>query len=781
MDESPDVFFTANKQTTCKGETIQFSDQSTATATAWQWEFEGGTPATSTSKSPTVNYLQTGAFDVRLTITENGEPKSKIKRNYIKISAPTATISGARTISPGATANLSIRLEGTAPWTIRYLDEHKEEVVIDDITESPYQLLVQPTDDHTYELLSMSDAYCEGEISGMAAIRVNHCEDETGKKRGDMVLKALDVTCTGEGLRVELEVCNIGSALLSSKTPISVYSKNPSLEKGALLQTFQLTRGIAIGKCSRKTIMLPFQSEPFYVVANDPGQAIEDLPFSVNQDFPLTTYKECDYTNNVQMVAINTMASEQVDAGQDRTICKGDMAQLQASGAASYQWEPSTGLSDPTIENPQASPEQTTTYTVTSVSETGCTSSDQITIFVSPLPYLPPVSLDTTICTGDAAVIQLSNIQAIAGYRYRWQPATGLSNPNIPNPTARLTESTNYTLHITNAQGCSNTQAFHIDLNLKEDNPVELGVDRIVCEGSEVLLALPDASRYIWFATDQSLDCTNCQEVVATPSKTTTYYGAIVDAEGCMSTDSITLFVDTPPITLPTDTSFCQGEELILEAGDVDSYRWDNQAANQVLTVQTGGTYTLLATTHNGCHFSHQIKVHEVPLPQVSIEGNIEIKYNETTQLSILDPASAHWTYLWSNGASTKDIVVSEADTYSLTVTDALGCTFTDMVEVRQVPTKLLVPSAFSPNGDGVNDYFTIPHDPSTQVEFFIYDRWGQCIFESTQHNTKQAQWNGRLHGEGEPLKVGVYVYVAFLTNEVGRRKRISGNVTLLR
>jgi gliding motility-associated-like protein len=89
----------------------------------------------------------------------------------------------------------------------------------------------------------------------------------------------------------------------------------------------------------------------------------------------------CEGSQTVNVRATNP-AGAQVSAGADVTTTKGKAIRLLATNVVSYRWSPSTGLSDPTIADPVANPSQTTTYTVTGTDQTGCTSTDEITVTV---------------------------------------------------------------------------------------------------------------------------------------------------------------------------------------------------------------------------------------------------------------------------------------------------------------------------------------------------------------------------------------------------------------
>ena len=128
-------------------------------------------------------------------------------------------------------------------------------------------------------------------------------------------------------------------------------------------------------------------------------------------------------------VVVNVVAMPVPNAGPDVTICDGSFIALNATGGTTYSWSPFTGISNPFISNPFASPTVTTTYVVT-ISNPPCSSTDTVVVNVNPVPIVS-VSNDTLICSGTAV-----SLNATGAVIYSWLPISGLNNPNIGNPIA---------------------------------------------------------------------------------------------------------------------------------------------------------------------------------------------------------------------------------------------------------------------------------------------------------------------------------------------------------
>ncbi|CAN5837397.1 hypothetical protein BH11BAC7_BH11BAC7_30350 [soil metagenome] len=143
-------------------------------------------------------------------------------------------------------------------------------------------------------------------------------------------------------------------------------------------------------------------------------------------------------------------------ATNDTSICAGQSVQLNSSGGATYTWSPVTGLNNPNIPNPIATPVVTTTYVVT-MSNGSCAASEPVVVTV--LTAQATAGPDTTICRGAGVVLT-----ATGGVSYSWLPTTGLNNPNIQNPVASPSVTTTYTCTVTNSIGCTGTDVVTVTI-----------------------------------------------------------------------------------------------------------------------------------------------------------------------------------------------------------------------------------------------------------------------------------------------------------------------------
>lgn len=151
----------------------------------------------------------------------------------------------------------------------------------------------------------------------------------------------------------------------------------------------------------------------------------------------------------------------------DRPLCLGDMTQLSAEGADTYEWTPHEGLDNPTISNPMANPQQTTRYYVKGI-KGNCYSIDSLLITIVPKPEITVDIADTVICADEKVLLSASG-----GDIYRWTPSTGLESPDSSHTLAQPAQTTEYTVEgIKN--GCSSTNKVLVRILDNDTFPLRL-------------------------------------------------------------------------------------------------------------------------------------------------------------------------------------------------------------------------------------------------------------------------------------------------------------------
>lgn len=244
--------------------------------------------------------------------------------------------------------------------------------------------------------------------------------------------------------------------------------------------------------------------------------------------------------------------------------------------------------------------------------------------------------------------------------------------------------------------------------------------------------------------------------------------------------DSATANIDVhalPRFTLGPDGSLCNGSTMNLNVTAPGNILWDDGSTSNSRTISTGGDFWAKADDR-GCLWGDTISIFLGNSPQVKLPNDTLLCRGGILKMSAYWPQS---TYLWSTGQTDSVIYTTSAGTYAVTVTNPCG-TASDAVTVTYQGEfcDLFIPDAFTPNGDGKNDVFTIVNRSGTGVLFQIYDRWGAKVFDSRTANS--FTWDGKTNGE--PCMDGVYQYLYQYQVQAGtriRRNNIQGSVLLYR
>ncbi len=240
-----------------------------------------------------------------------------------------------------------------------------------------------------------------------------------------------------------------------------------------------------------------------------------------------------------------------------------------------------------------------------------------------------------------------------------------------------------------------------------------------------------------------------------------------------------------PPMTSISfnnvDTLICEGDSVVLDVGQDNmntQYKWQDGSILPTFTTKETGSYW--AVIDNGCETDTFIANIEVkPLPHFDLLIDTAICENQTAQISINSPHAE--SFVWSNGSNSNSTPIDTEGIYTVTAQNSCGLV-TDSIQVTLEPCQSIVfPTAFSPNGDGINDSFSpVQSSEISDYTLLIYDRWGVLVFSTK--DTQQA-WDGTSL-KGNFLDMGTYVWVASYTKHRsdGKTKpaQLKGNVTII-
>jgi len=340
------------------------------------------------------------------------------------------------------------------------------------------------------------------------------------------------------------------------------------------------------------------------------------------------------------------------------SVCAGGSATWCApAGLSSYLW--STGATTRCVNLNTSG-----TYTVTITDANGCTSTCSQTLTINQAPVCS-ISGPGLICAGSTA-----SWCAPAGMSaYLW--STGATTRCVT-----LNTSGTYTVTITDANGCSSTCSSNLSV---VTNPVPTITGNLsFCLGGSTTLSAPTGfAAYLWSngATTRSITVTTAG----------TWTVTVTTADGCTGTGTATTTVVNPPTPIITgNRTFCTGSSTVLDAGaGYSSYLWSTGATTRTITVTTAATWTVTVTNAAGCSGTATATTVVNPRPTPSILGKGSFCVGSSR---VLSANTTYSSYLWSTGATTSSITVTTGGTYTLTVTNAAGCTGQASVTVTANP-----------------------------------------------------------------------------------------------
>lgn len=394
--------------------------------------------------------------------------------------------------------------------------------------------------------------------------------------------------------------------------------------------------------------------------------------------------------------------------------------------------------------------------------------------------------VDTLICKGSAVKLKTSASQS--DLIYSWSPTIFLDDPTSATPIATPDRSITYTLTIANPNYCAPPLDVLVDVfsaNLSQDT---MGI----CKGAKVQLKAKGGSTYNWMPTNDITNPTIANPIV-NPRSSQYYRVKVFNQQlNCSATDSVYVKVDVPIIpTMGPDLTVCKRSTVKLQAPPAEFYEWTpinsldfpdspTPLANPFVT-----TLYKVSLFNGACKVNGSITVNVINEPNTDFTLNVNpcIKEVELSNKSTNTLGAYKWYF--GDGDSTKledpyRHTYKKAGDYTITLvsnaeTPLCSDTLRQKVQMEDIDSsKLFIPNVFTPNGDALNDVFTITGGLSTCLAeaMDVYNRWGTAIF-STEDKTK-FYWDGTI--EGKPAPDGVYYYII-----KGKGYYKGGSVTLMR
>ncbi|WP_202929055.1 PKD domain-containing protein [Chitinophaga agri] len=469
---------------------------------------------------------------------------------------------------------------------------------------------------------------------------------------------------------------------------------------------------------------------------------------------------------------------------------------------ATYKWTYETGV--PAEQDTTAEPRfyldkiQPYTFTLTTTTAYGCVQTVSKTIHAYSRPELT-ITGPAQACQ-DAPVTLGGTVTKENDITWKWDFGNG-NTGTVPLPADQSYTTVGpaeVTLIGMSNEGCSDTARHSISILPKPVVNAVAGAD-FICKGNTTTLSAGGGVSYEWLPARYLSDA-HIAAPVASPRSSTTYQVTVTDANGCKETDDVSIRVVEPfTIQATPDTVLCLGQVLPLWVTGADHYVWKGEGLDNATspypkaTINAVGNYTYQVTAYDadGCFTkdtSLAVRVHA--LPTVHAGADRIVMAGTPVRLggeSSPDVVKWEWTpaeYLDCATCATPEAIPNLSTTYMVTAENRYGCSATDEVFVKVTCDKgaVFLPTAFSPNRDGKNEWF-YPKGRGVKevVSMRMYDRWGSLVFERDhfQINSATAGWDGTWKGQIAP--VGTYVYAIETMCEDGTTFLFRGVVTVVR
>ncbi len=336
--------------------------------------------------------------------------------------------------------------------------------------------------------------------------------------------------------------------------------------------------------------------------------------------------------------------------------------------------------------------------------------------------------------------------------------------------------------------GCDSLTIFLI--NIVSPQGVQIAGDTLLCSGGQTTLNAGNYVSYAW-----STGATTASITVTTPG---TYGVEVRNSFGCVAESSLTIQLSEPLLTALANSPECAdaatGVLQLTANGGFPPFHLISEAAfftdTYTLTNLPAGDYSIEVVDAAGCTASTTAVLTAPPVLEIELPETLTILPGET---QVLMPVFSEMPteIRWSPGSTLSCTDCPEPTAspdrntlYRIEAYDANGCRSVDSILiVLDTRRRVFIPNAFSPNGDGYNDFFAIAAGPGVSAlrDFYVFNRWGAVVFKAVEvvPNAPETAWDGFFRGKA--CDPGSYAYRVSATFTDGQTEVFSGDITLVR
>jgi gliding motility-associated-like protein len=492
---------------------------------------------------------------------------------------------------------------------------------------------------------------------------------------------------------------------------------------------------------------------------------------------------------NAVVDVLNFVVSDvpDADAGPTKFVCLNEEVGITAKALPgySYIWSNTNGQTISSVISMSSMISKDTSFIVTATDPNGCYTNDTVQVKVV---IKPTLNLDPHYCFVSGMVLDAApqNLPQYPG-QYTWFKEGSVWTGRKDVKTS-IFDPGNYEVSYT-VGNCVTR-----DVTSVTAPPSLITPYKLVCENEVTSIGTTASSdlMYNWTRNGQYLGGTAEILISALPD-TNKYHVLVTDLLGCTTLDSTYIIGIPKPNALLSDTTLCEGGEVILNGLPKNLnnpenytifYNWSyankNISKSESITANNTGYYTLKVNI-DYCQSVDSARIRFNPGIEPFLQDAIVYCENDSVLTLDASPAGLYgMSYMWSTGETSKSIEIDEPGAYAVTVTNGFNCTFTDSVLVTSnCGPNVYIPNAIYPGNDAQSgdQFFTIFGKYFENFEITIFNRWGEIIFYSTD---PKSGWDGTYLGELMPG--GVYPYIVRYkgTND-GKKYQKDGLITIVR